>query len=55
MKKLLKENKRNFLNHLKKTTHKQMSTVPMMEYSPKKLQMIKDFHQMTEQELEDIG
>ena len=32
-----------------------MSTVPMIEYTPKKLQMIKDFHQMMDQELEDIG
>ena len=32
-----------------------MSTVPMIECTPKKLQIIKDFRQMTEQELEDIG
>ena len=45
-----------FLKPLKKTIiPQQMSTVPMIEYTPKKLQMIKDFRQMTEQKLEDIG
>ena len=28
------------------------STVPTIEYTPKKLQMLKDFSQMTEEELE---
>ena len=32
-----------------------MSTVPMIEYTPKKLQMIKYFRQMMDKELEDIG
>ena len=61
MKKRLKENVRNFLNHLKKnkkTSQQKIidaSTVPTIEYTPKKLQMLKDFSQMMEEELEQIG
>ena len=58
MKKHLKENKRNFFKSLLKTCKEKnidASTVPTIEYTPKKLQMLKDFSQMTEEELGHIG
>ena len=57
MKKHLKEN-RNFFKPLLKTSQEKIvdvSTVPTIEYTPKKLQMLKDFSQITEEEWGHIG
>ena len=47
-----------FFKPLLKTSQEKIidySTVPTIEYTPKKLQMLKDFSQMTEKELDHIG
>ena len=53
----MKENKRNFFNHFLKRSPKMIdvSIVSVIEYTPEKTQMMKDFSQMTEQDLEDTG
>ena len=56
MKKRLKGNE-NFFNYFKNFPTKKMdvSTLPAIEYTPNILQMMKDFSQMMDEELEDIG
>ncbi len=47
-----------FFKPLLKTSQEKIidaSTVPTIEYTPKKLQMLKDFSQMMEEELEHVG
>ncbi len=52
------ERKQKFFYPLLKTSQEKItdvSTVPTIEYTPKKLQMLKDFSQMMEEELEHVG